>query len=85
MEDISCLRGCDNKGNAYSDDAVFPDDWIEYQKEVKMPKTKRLSRTKHAGSSSLGKGTDRAKKTSPKGRGNEKGSRVDVKGSRNII
>ena len=25
---------CDNNGNTYSDDAVFPDDWIEYQKEA---------------------------------------------------
>ena len=34
---------CDNNGNTYVDDAVFPDDWIENQKAIKMPK--RIAKT----------------------------------------
>ncbi len=37
------LGACDNNGNTYVDDAVFPDDWIENQKAIKMPK--RIAKT----------------------------------------
>ncbi len=37
------LGACDNNGNTYDNDAVFPDDWIENQKAIKKPR--RLSKT----------------------------------------
>jgi hypothetical protein len=76
---LNPLGACDNKGNTYVDDAVFPDDWIECQKEVKTPKTKRLYVAKRAENAGRGKRYDRAKSAVIKTRGIAGNARNNIK------